>query len=184
MDKHNPYAPSRASLAGAAVAPDLGSGTWRHGPVLVLSPEASLPHRCIKCNEPAADPTKSRKVYWHSSWLYLLILVNVLIYIVVALIVRKKAVIAPGLCSTHKKRRGIGIVSAWVILLASLALIFFGVVNGEPNATVGGILLILVAILVSVKVTPILRPRRIDAQYVRLKGCGAEFLASLPPFAG
>lgn len=184
MDKHNPYAPSRASLAGAAVAPDDGSGTWRHGSDLVLSADASLPHRCVRCNEPSVDPTKTRKVYWHSSWIYVLILVNVLIYAVVALIVRKKAFIAPGLCSTHKTHRGIGIAVAWVILLASLALMGMGVANGTPGETVGGILLILVAVIVSMRVTPILRARRIDAQYVRLKGCGTAFLDSLPPFAG
>lgn len=184
MDKHNPYAPSRASLAGAAVAPDDGSGTWRHGPILILSPDATLPHRCVRCNDPAAEPTKTRKVYWHNPWVYVLILVNLLIYFVVALIIRKKAVIAPGLCSTHKRRRAVGIGIAWVILLGSLALMGAGVANGSANESVGGILLILVAVLVSMRVTPILRARRIDSEYVRLKGCGAAFLDSLPPFAG
>src|SRR5579872_5285818 len=109
MDQHNPYAPSRASLAGAAVAATDAGGTWRDGAVLVLSREASLPPRCVRCNEPADEPTKSRKVYWHSPWLYLLILFNLIIYAIVAAIVRKKAVVAPGLCSAHKKRRRIGI---------------------------------------------------------------------------
>lgn len=185
MDKHNPYAPSRASLAGAATTPAEGSGgAWRDGTVLVLSPDASLPHRCVKCNEPAEEPTKSRRVYWHSPWIYLLILINILIYAVVALIVRRRAVIAPGLCSTHKSRRRTGMAISWTLLLAGAALMFMGVRSSSPGAGLGGVLLILVGVVVSSSVTRILRAKRIDARYVRLKGCGAAFLDSVPPFSG
>jgi hypothetical protein len=185
MDERNPYAPSRASLAGAAATPAAGSGgAWRDGNVLVLSPDASLPHRCVKCNEPAEEPTKSRKVYWHSSWIYLLFLVNILIYAIVALIVRRKAVIAPGLCAAHKTRRRIGMGIAWALLLAGFALIGFGMKGKNPGAVFGGFLVILLAVIVSTTVTRILRANRIDARYVRLKGCGTAFLDSMPPFAG
>jgi len=185
MDKANPYAPSRASLAGAATTPAQGSGgAWRDGAVLVLSPDASLPHRCVKCNEPAEQPTRSRKVYWHSPWIYLLILINVLIYVLVAIILRKKAVIAPGLCATHKTRRRTGMAIAWALLLVGVGVLFMAVRDGNPGAGFGGLLVILVATVVSASVTRILRAKRIDTQYVRLKGCGTAFLDSMPPFAG
>ncbi|HEX5462179.1 MAG TPA: hypothetical protein VFX20_19595 [Steroidobacteraceae bacterium] len=183
-DKHNPYAPSRASLAGAAVTPSVSGGAWRDGTVLILTREASLPSRCVRCNEPSAEPTKTRRIYWHSPWLYLLILANFLIYALVALIVRKKAVVAPGLCSAHKKRRLTGIVTAWALLIAGFALMFMGITGGKPGVAVVGLLLILVALLVSASVTRIVRAKRIDAQYIQLKGCGAAFLDSMPPFAG
>jgi hypothetical protein len=184
MDQANPYAPSRASLAGATVAPPESGGAWRDGALLILSPDTALPSRCVKCNEPADEPTKNRRIYWHSPWLYLLVLVNILIYAVVALIVRKKAAIAPGLCSAHKKRRRIGIAIAWTLLLAGLAILFMGVARGEAQGVLAGLLVILAAIVVSTSVTRILRAKRIDAKYVRLKGCGAAFLDSMPPFAG
>lgn len=183
MDNHNPYAPSRASLAGAAVAPLESGGTWRDGAVLVLSPDASLPSRCVRCNEPSEEPTKSRKLYWHSPWLYLLILANILIYAIVAIIVRKKAVVAPGLCSDHKRRRRNAIITAWTLLIAGFALLSMGIA-GKPLAAAGGLLLILAALIVSASVTRIVRAKRIDAQYVRLKGCGTAFLDSMPPFPG
>jgi hypothetical protein len=184
MDQHNPYAPSAASLAGAAVTPTEVGGTWRDGAVLVLSRDASLPSRCIKCNEPAAEPTKARKVYWHSSWIYLLVLLNILIYALVAIIVRKKAVVAPGLCSVHKRHRRVGIAVAWTVLLAGLALLCIGVSKGDSAGVGGGIILMLVSALVGVLVSRILRANRIDAKYVRLKGCGSAFLDSMPPFPG
>jgi hypothetical protein len=184
MDKHNPYAPSAASLAGAAVHCAESGGAWRDGAVLVVTREASLPPRCVKCNEPAEEPTKTRKVYWHNPWLYLLILLNLIIYAVVAAIVRKKALVAPGLCAAHKKRRRIGIGIAWALLIAGVALLMVGVKSGGPGSIAGGLLLILTAALVSTSVTRILRPKRIDAEYIRLKGCGPAFLDSMPPFAG
>lgn len=185
MDERNPYAPSRASLAGAAATPAAGSGgTWRDGTLLVLVPDASLPHRCVKCNEPADEPTKSRRVYWHSPWIYALILINVLVYALVALIVRKKAVIAPGLCSTHKSRRRTVIAIAWALLLAGIALVTLGVRSNAGGQVLSGLLLILIAAIVSTSGVRILRAKRIDAQYVRLKGCGTAFLDSMPPFAG
>lgn len=184
MDKHNPYAPSAASLAGAAVNHAEGGGVWRDGTVLVLTREGSLPARCVKCNEPAEEPTKNRRVYWHSPWIYLLILLNLLIYALVAVIVRKKAMVAPGLCSEHKKRRRIVIGIAWAVLVAGVALMIVGIENHQSVSAVVSLLLILVAAVMSTTVTRILRPNRIDAQYVRLKGCGSPFLDSMPPFAG
>lgn len=185
MDKPNPYAPSRASLAGAAVRPADGSGgTWRDGKVLVLAPDALLPHRCVKCNEPAEEPTKNRNVYWHSPWLYLLILLNILIYALIALLVRRKAAIAPGLCHAHKTRRRTGIAIAWGLLFVGFALIIAGARGNSPGAAFGGVLLMLAAAIVSTVVTRVLRAKRIDAQYVRLTGCGTPFLDSVPQFPG
>lgn len=164
-------------------AADAG-GTWRDGTVLVLSREAgSLPNRCVRCNQPADEPTKTRKVYWHNPWLYLL-LFNLIIYAVVAAIVRKKALVAPGLCSAHKRRHRIGIAISWTLLLGSFAIMIVAGATNNGLGVAGGMLILLVALLVSVSATRILRPKRIDAQYVRLKGCGSAFLDSMPQFPG
>jgi hypothetical protein len=56
--------------------------------------------------------------------------------------------------------------------------------DSNPGAGFVGTLLILLAVVVSTSVTRILRAKRIDAQYVRLKGCGTAFLDTMPPFAG
>src|SRR5947209_12297282 len=68
-------------------APD---GLWRDGKTLVVHKGASLPDRCIKCNEPAEGLSLNRKLVWHQPWLYLLIIPSIWIYAVVALIVRQK----------------------------------------------------------------------------------------------
>jgi hypothetical protein len=186
MDDRNPYAPSSASLDGRSPrSQGMGSGVtaWRNVNILVMLPGSELPHRCVKCNEPADEPTKVRKVHWHAPAWYLLILLNIIIYAVVAAIVRKRALVAPGLCAAHKKRRRLGVAAAWIVLGLGLVLLFMGFSDQVSTPVVGavGMLLILVSALVGIIASRILTARKIDENYVWLKGCGPEFLDSLPP---
>ena len=188
MEAFNPYAPSQASLSPSSGAPqpDSNVAVWRDGDQLVTLPGAALPGRCVKCNEAAAEPTKDRKVYWHHPALYLLILLNMLIYIVVALAVRKKAIVAPGLCSEHKKRRQTALILVWTGFLAGLALVLV-MMSGSGDA--GTLMLIAMLLWIATAIggvifARIVYPKRIDKSHVRLKGCGAAFLDSLPQFPG
>jgi len=104
----NPYAPPSTSLEAAPLG-----GVWRDNDVVVLTPQAALPCRCVKCNEPVDEPTKERKIYWHHPAIYILVLINIFIYAIVALIVRKTATINPGLCKAHRSKRNIAIAGGW-----------------------------------------------------------------------
>ncbi len=185
----NPYAPSRASLqvTGAAQPADAGTGisVWRDGDVLITLPGAAMPHRCVKCNEPADEPTKARKVYWHHPALYLLLLFNIIIYAVTAAIVRKKAFVNAGLCMEHKKRRRNALVVAWTGSFAGAVMMWLGM--GSSWGVWGlllGVLLILASAIGGMIFARIVYAKRIDNSYVRLKGCGIAFLNSLPSFSG
>ena len=187
MSSRNPFAPSRATLDGGTAAPHRVQGdsaVWRDGRVAVLLPDATMPHRCVKCNEPAHDPTKTRKVFWHSPWLYLL-LFNFIIFAIVALVVRKKALIAPALCADHKKRRRNALIVGWVGSLGGFVAIFVG---GASSLAAWGALLGLVvmigSIIVGMVYGRIVYASKIDGTHVRLKGCGRPFLGSLPDFPG
>jgi hypothetical protein len=189
MDDRNPYAPSQASLqVTQPVARTDGSSVvevWRDDGVLVMLPGAALPQRCIKCNEPSHEPTKARKVYWHHPALYLLVLVNLIIYAIVAAVIRRKAFVNAGLCSEHKKRRRTALILAWTGALTGIVLMFFG---ADSSLGIGGVflgaLLILGSIIAGMIFARVIYARRIDKSYVRLKGCGGAFLDSLPPFSG
>ncbi len=189
MDDRNPYAPSRASLNVTGVPPSVnasgGVAVWRDGDVLITLPGAEMPKRCVKCNEPAHEPSKARKVYWHHPTIYFLLLVNVIIYAIVATIVRKKAFVNAGLCTEHKGRRRIALAVGWTGALGGIVLTFVGAASswGAGGALLG-VLLIIVSLLVGVFFGRIVYAKRIDKSYVRLKGCGTAFLNSLPPFSG
>lgn len=188
MDDLNPYAPSRASLSAtdpvSTADGNAAPSVWRDGDVLIKSIDAEMPGRCVKCNGPADQPTKIRKVYWHHPALYLLILVNIIIYAIVATIVRKKAFVGAGLCRDHKKRRRLAMTLAWTGSLGGIVLMYVGLASsfGIWGAFVG-MLLILGSIIGGLIFARTVYSKGIDKTYVRLKGCGNAFLDSLPPFS-
>jgi len=188
MDDRNPYAPSRASLVDRPSQVPNGSAdgvtAWRNLKLVAMIPNTSLPPRCVKCNEPAEEPMKFRKVYWHHPAIYLLILINIIIYAIVGAIVRRRARVAAGLCAAHTKRRRVGIIVAWTSFIAGLGLMTFGfrdtTGHGGVFAAVG-MLALLAAALAAIILTRVVYAQKIDKEFVWLKGCGAEFLDSLPP---
>jgi hypothetical protein len=188
MDDRNPYAPSRASLAARSSQPpdDHSDGVtaWRNLKLVAMLPNTALPPRCVKCNEPAEEPMKFRKVYWHHPAIYLLILINIIIYAIVGAIVRRRARVAAGLCTAHTKRRRVGIMVAWTSLIAGIGLMMWGFRDSTGNGGVlaaVGTLAVLGAALAAIILTRVVYAQKIDKEFVWLKGCGAEFLDSLPP---
>ena len=183
MDQsNNPYAPSRASLGSGTAQVD-DSRVWRlDKKILIMAPDSELPDRCVKCNEPADEPTKPRKVYWHHPGYYAVLLINVILYAIVALIARKTATVNPGLCARHKQRRARGIMLAWGSIVLGVMAMF--ALAGTEYAVFAALLplVILICIIAGMIMSRIVYAKRIDDKYVQLKGCGEPFLAELPDF--
>jgi DNA-directed RNA polymerase subunit M/transcription elongation factor TFIIS len=177
------------ALAGST-SPDSrpGHGVWRQGNQLVMSKDAQLPYVCIKTNRPA-EAWLRRNLHWHNSWIYLLILLSIWIYIIVALIVRKRADILIPLCRERIVRRRWTIGGAWLLILSGVVLIIAGFGNAQPDnlgAVVGvaGTLVLLTGAIAGAVLARIVTPARITQDYVWLKGVHPEYLAALPPFEG
>ena len=178
-DLSNPYAPPKASLD-----PRSTENLWRDGKILVMRPGSQLPPRCVKCNAPAELPLKSRQVYWHPPWVYLFAVLALLLYPIVAVLVRQRATFAPGLCPVHRHRRWLGIALGWGGSATALLLMFLGGTYDYSALMVLGLLLFLGAILAGIILTHLLQPERIDQDFIRLKGCGPAFLDTFPQFHG
>src|SRR5579884_2302584 len=56
---------------------------------------------CMRCGEPATF-TKTRKFSWYPSWVYLLILIHLLVFIIVAAIITKRMTVPVPLCDKHR----------------------------------------------------------------------------------
>jgi hypothetical protein len=182
MNAANPYAPSPASLKAKNQPLETETGgVWRDVNELVMTHDAVLPARCVKCNEDAVEPLKKRKIYWHHPGIYALILINLILYFIVGLVVRKKAVVAPGLCRQHLNRRRWSIAGGWLSVVAGCVVMVIGGRNDNPLLIFAGLFGMLATIIVCMILARIVYAKRIDKEYVRLKGCGAEFLDSLPP---
>ncbi len=164
----------------------LENGIWRDGGVLVVHRKASLPSACVKCNAPT-DRTLRRKLAWHPGWVYLLIVApGIVVYAIVALIIRQQATLEVPLCDRHYSRRRRLLIIAWVTALSGTAAVVAGLLmlnlpDPSPSILPGGILLLVAGLVLGVVVSPVVKPRRIDTQYVWLKGVCNEYLAPLQP---
>lgn len=97
MNIENPYQPPRSRTEI-----DNSQDCRREGKYAFVSKGRDLPPRCIICNAEAVMPIKQKTMYWHSPWLYFLILINILIYAFIAIFVRKKTKVSPGYCKAHR----------------------------------------------------------------------------------
>jgi hypothetical protein len=200
MMESNPYAPPRAVPAPLR---DAARDLWRDGRLVVTAPDAQFPGRCFRCNAPATGDVHTVKLSWiHPLWLalpsgVLLIPLHPLfglfpfVAVLVLLLARRRTEIGLRLCDRHWKRlRMAGALQrGGPLILGPLFLYAFASMLDAPvpwRMSYGEAMLVFGSALPwSVAVALMRRTvsaRHISGTAVRLRGCGAAFLASLPPW--
>ncbi|MEI7729383.1 MAG: DUF4339 domain-containing protein [Verrucomicrobiota bacterium] len=162
-----------------------GAALWRSGKYLVMKKGGTLPDRCIKCNAPAEGYQLRRKLSWHNPLLYVLIFVcNPLIYILVAAVVSKRAVVGVGLCPAHRERRRKQITINLGLCAAGFFMIGAGIAfNSVAVGVLGGVVL-LGCLIFAVIITNVVAAGKIDDQYARMRGVCPAYLESLDKWMG
>jgi len=180
-DNFNPYAPPESDLSVPPTAPGASDDVWRAGTVLVMTKTAELPDRCVRCNRPA-EVRLRRKLSWHRPFLYLTILISILVYLVIALIVRKRAEIHVPLCSEHDRERRKKLKIAWAVILGSLLIGALGFTSQDlVLLVVLGLMIFVVGLFLVSNATQPVVPKKIDESHVWLKKISPAYLADLPP---
>jgi hypothetical protein len=183
----NPYAAPRASLSFPGPPPGpqtiFQGGVWRSGDILVVGKGYQLPGRCVVCNRETS--LRWQKTFsWAPRWVRLLILVQVFIYLIVYLSVRKQANLAVPLCQEHEDKRKRDTTLSWVLVLGGLLLMFGCIVfSDNSNLLLAVLFLGLISLIVGVVLSArgnVLQPVTIDDRYCWLKKGGPEYLANLP----
>jgi hypothetical protein len=178
MNDFNPYAAPESSTVPPPLDRNRGpENCWRDGSDLIARPNADLPRYCVKCGESAAEYRK-RSFYWHSAWLYLLILLQMVIYLIVAVIVRKQGNHQVGLCAGHLSQRRRFMLMAWL----SPVPLFGGFMFDTGAAALLGILAFLVMLFWGLIGMRILKPRKITSELAIYRGVSPRFLARLPHY--
>ena len=152
---------------------------WRSGSVLVMTKQAPLPNRCVKCNAPT-DHTLKRNLRWHHPALYIVIFGGVLFYVILALVLSKSATINVGLCESHAAARKRDIFIAWMLVLLSFVSFYFAVAAEEMSSLFVGLGLFLGGIIYGVVKARVVAPHKIDDHYVWLTGLNADYLEQFP----
>jgi hypothetical protein len=170
----------------------LSGGVWREGQLIVVPTQAELPDVCVKCGEPADGWRWRKKLYWHHPALFLLIIFpGLLIYVIVALCVRKKATVGVGLCRAHRSHRNKWILATWMLTLGGIAGLVAGIAvaaGALGNQAAGyGMFVILAAMVMLIfaavggmRGARVLLPRKIDGPWAWYTGGGERFLRGLP----
>lgn len=157
---------------------------WRQENLLVMRKKSPLPDRCVKCNAPASGRKLTRKLFWHSPYYYLLIPAGLLVYAIVATIIGKKAKIEIGFCGIHHRIRVRDLCIAWLLCLASLGGLILSFAIANVNLGMVSVALLLASGLYGVLRLQPVTPKRIDDEFIWLKGVSPEYLGTLPLFPG
>ncbi|MBT3374753.1 MAG: DUF4339 domain-containing protein [Lentisphaerae bacterium] len=157
----------------------------RTGKQLVVAKGAQLPDRCLKCSAPATHSFR-KLLRWHPSWVYILVIVNLLVFAIVAMCIQKKADFTFKLCDKHWGIRRRDRTIAGLALVFGVGLFIGGLVAIE-NAR--WVFLVGLAVLLFSGVYGIARggtvaPSKITETHAFIKGAGDEYLAELPTWEG
>lgn len=175
-----------ATLTSApAVYPILRDGQKLVVPVALPGQPVALPPPCVKCGAPANGKPVNKNFSWHHPAFYLLILAGMLIYLIVAVIVRKSMRMTVPLCARHAQRRSTAVTLAWVIPLIGVADAFI-----LPNLGMdGGLVALITAAMIVTGIViwaivdyPI-RPKSIDQYRGVFTGFCEEYLRQFPPIS-
>lgn len=171
----NPYSPPKSDVDLV----ERGRCWPESGSILFVSRDSDLPQRCVKCNRPVTSPARQKTFYWHASGWYFLILFNILIYAIVAIFIRKKVKLSPGLCDAHKKRRTtlvLGSLAMFIVLFMAGVITIDG---QNPLISIASFTGSFIALVVVVIFSRTIYPIEIHDRGARFKGCGKDFLQSL-----
>ena len=121
---------------------------------------------------------------WHSSVWYLVFLINIILYVIVVLIVRKTAKIQLPLCQRHRRMRW-KMIASWILGLGGVAVAIMGGASSTTqeisNACVVISLVMFVAgIIEALIVTQLIVVQKIDDHLIWLKKINGAFLDEMP----
>jgi hypothetical protein len=181
--------PGCKPLAVAKISRGEPVGTiWRDRNRLVVVRDGAFPDRCIRCNGAAHGSGVKRTYYWHHPALYL-VFIFLLLYVLVAVLVRKRSKAYIPLCERHRKRRTMGILICCAVFIAGFIGLFgaFGMLNSSDWAIgiiFASLTVILGSAIAAAVVARLLQPIRITETHAFYTGAGAAFLDGLPRWPG
>jgi hypothetical protein len=156
---------------------------WRSNSTLVMTKQAMFPGRCVKCNA-YTDERLKRKLTWHHPALYLLVLVSILVYFIVALVVRKSATVDVGFCPEHLAARKKNLAITWALGLLSLGSLILAAMLEDMTFVFVSLAFLLATVIVGIITLRVVAPTKIDDHLVWLKGVNPDYLQQFPEWRG
>jgi len=161
--------------------PDRALLPYAEGNSFVVPRGGVLPSRCVKCANTSTEPSLKKTFSWHHPALYLLLLLGLFPYAIVASIIRKKIKLTVPLCGAHKAIRTKRLRTGVVLLLTCIPLpwvLAAYLIKDEGTAFCVGALLgvgmFVTGIMLTICESP-LRAKRIGLDSAEFTGACPEF---------
>jgi hypothetical protein len=169
-------------MTASAAAPITRQGSRLNIPIPPSRGVVVLPRLCVRCGAAANGKPVERVFYWHHPAIYLLIFAGLVIYAIVALVVRKGMKLRVPLCAQHAQRRNMFVTLAWVLPLIGIADAFV-----LPRFNVDGgivawicVVVILSGLIIWAVVSNPVTPKFIDATRGEFTGFCETYLQQFP----
>jgi hypothetical protein len=156
---------------------------WQSYPYLVMHVNSNLPDRCVKTNKPANGKYIIRNLRWHHPLLYLIILIipiGLLIYAIVATAMLRRVTIKIGVSDEILKKRRKNKIIGLLLFFIGITMLIIGKIYDLSALINFGILMIIVSPFWYYFTTSLIFPKRIETDYVWIKGICPEYLATFP----
>jgi hypothetical protein len=160
-----------------------GAGVWQNGKKLVMHKQAQLPDRCIKCNAPTHGAYLLRKLSWmHQGWsaLVLLGLLGWIIFAILSLTIKKKAVVDLGLCEQHLSSRRTNMIIGWAITIVGIGLFALAISTEAPLMILLGIVMFFAGLIIASLATKVVTVVKMDDNYIWLTRINKDYLSNFP----
>lgn len=166
----------------------LGAGPWQDGKKMVVLKGSPLPDLCFKCGAPPVKTLK-KTLTWHHPLIYIAILPGLLVYVLIALCVRKTAKVGIPLCRDCNRSRNRKILFVWLGMLTGMGVLISSFYFGETDPSLMGILatsgaLITLGSLFWVALAQTVVPKKIDKTHAWLAKSAHSVLERLPQWRG
>ena len=160
MSEEDFYAPPAAQVYDQSTAD--GVSIAPNGDIITRSPLLIPLDVCAKCGQTPTEPkVYDRKLYYTPPWVYLLLLLNVLIFIIGALVARKQLQAQFAVCSPCRSQRLKRILGAIGAAIAAFVLLIVSIANDIGTLMVVSLLAFLGALVATLIVArPVVHPHK------------------------
>jgi hypothetical protein len=145
-------------------------GGWRlEGDKLIVDKGATLPSLCVYDGSAVGGAPVHKKLTWVPPWVTILVLLSPVIYIIVALVVRKTGEIGYYLSEEAKRRRATGVTLMIASFVALVGFVIVSVAAETPALILVGMLAFLLLLIVGAVRMKTFMLTRIDEQSLHFK---------------
>lgn len=178
---HANHAPPPFESPVSGISPPTVQRVFIEGSTLVVPKDAPFPPICIRTGTTenlVAKPLK-RDLSWHSPVIYIAVLLSILIYIILALIFRKKSSHLVYLSSAARSAQVKWHIGNWALFVGSLAAIFTAIARENGALGIMGAAGLIGCIVIYFLKVRILYATKIDGSHARIGGIPREVMLKL-----